>query len=108
MWPFDAYQTVMLLIAGAGALAGYFHMKFLTNQNTRDIASQKLEAQAMLTRVHNLEITDAARAQTLSNVERNLSDSLGKMERELGNQRSITQQLEKLVARLSGIAGVEP
>lgn len=105
-WPFDPYQTVLLLIAGLGALGGYFHVKFQTTQNAKDLEIERAKNAELAARVAALELANAGHAATVATIE-NFKEALGEMKQELQRQRVITAQLERIVAKLGGALKID-
>lgn len=99
--PFDAYQTVMLLLAGVAALAGYFHTRYQGIENAKELASQEGELSALDAKVRALEVAHAGHTSSLDEIVKNLRSVIVELQQELRGQREVTLQLERTVARLS-------
>jgi hypothetical protein len=98
--PFNAYQLVMLLLAGVAALGGYFHLRYEVAQHRNDLAEGRKKMRELETKVHALELAHAGHTSSLEQIVQSLRDTLAEMRKELASQREVTLQLERTVARM--------
>lgn len=98
--PFDAYQTCMLLFAGAAALGGYFHVRFECKQNSREIRELWTKYTSAEAKLHELDKAQLGHSKSLEEIVSSLRDAITELRKELTAQREVTLQLERTVARM--------
>lgn len=102
-FPFDANQTVSLLIAGIGALGAYFHVTFQVKQNAKEIRLIWEKAAHHEDKIHELELNHRGHTASLEEVVASLRDAITELRKELTAQREVTLQLERTVARMGAV-----